>query len=91
MKRVFNCNGSIEEDKEMGEIIQLQGDQRDNARACGGGGGGGGGGLLFFARCSAPRTPTLPARLLPALAGSWLLENEIVARADAELVVVHGF
>ena len=54
MKRVFNCNGSIEEDKEMGEIIQLQGDQRDNAR-------------------------------------SWILENEIVARADAELVVVHGF
>lgn len=46
--------GSIEEDKEMGEIIQLQGDQRDNAR-------------------------------------SWILENEIVARADAELVVVHGF
>lgn len=33
----------------MGEIIQLQGDQRDNARA-------------------------------------WILENEIVARADAELV-----
>ena len=32
MKRVFNCNGSIEEDKEMGEIIQLQGDQRDNVR-----------------------------------------------------------
>ena len=40
--------------EEMGEIIQLQGDQRDNAR-------------------------------------SWILENEIVARADAELVVVHGF
>jgi hypothetical protein len=60
MKRVFNCNGSIEEDKEMGEIIQLQGDQRDNARACGGGGGGNGGGvLLFFARFSAPRAPTL--------------------------------
>ena len=54
MKRVFNCNGSIEEDKEMGEIIQLQGDQRDNAR-------------------------------------SWLLDNEIVAKTDAELVVVHGF
>ena len=63
MKRVFNCNGSIEEDKEMGEIIQLQGDQRDNARACGGGGGGNGGGvLLFFARCSAPRAPTLSPR-----------------------------
>ena len=45
----FISAGSIEEDKEMGEIIQLQGDQRDNARA-------------------------------------WILENEIVARADAELV-----
>lgn len=24
MKRTFNCNGSIEADKEMGEVIQLQ-------------------------------------------------------------------
>jgi hypothetical protein len=47
----------------------------------------------FFSRAAAPRARplSLPARLLPALAGSWLLENEIVARADAELVVVHGF
>lgn len=55
MKRTFNCNGSIESDKEMGEIIQLQGDQRDNAR-------------------------------------SWLLDQEIIPKADADdRLVVHGF
>lgn len=32
MKRTFNCNGSIEVDDEMGEIIQLQGDQRSNVK-----------------------------------------------------------
>lgn len=28
MRKEFNCNGSIDEDKEYGVIIQLQGDQR---------------------------------------------------------------
>lgn len=32
MKKVFNCNGSIEADEEMGEILQLQGDQRSNVK-----------------------------------------------------------
>jgi translation initiation factor 1 len=32
MKRAFNCNGSIAEDEDMGEIIQLQGDQRKNVK-----------------------------------------------------------
>ena len=29
MKKVFNCNGSITVDEEYGEVIQLQGDQRE--------------------------------------------------------------
>ncbi len=33
MKKAFNCNGSIEADAEWGEIIQLQGDQRDHVRS----------------------------------------------------------
>lgn len=28
MRKEFNCNGNIEEDKDYGTIIQLQGDQR---------------------------------------------------------------
>ena len=32
MKRSFNCNGNIADDDEMGEVIQLQGDQRDNSK-----------------------------------------------------------
>jgi translation initiation factor 1 len=32
MKKSFNCNGSIDEDEDMGEVIQLQGDQRHNVR-----------------------------------------------------------
>ncbi len=32
MKRSFNCNGSITEDDEMGEIIQIQGDQRQTSK-----------------------------------------------------------
>jgi len=32
MKKSFNTNGSIIEDKEMGEVIQLQGDQRQNSK-----------------------------------------------------------
>jgi translation initiation factor 1 len=30
MRKQFNCNGTIEEHEQYGEIIQLQGDQRDN-------------------------------------------------------------
>jgi translation initiation factor SUI1 len=32
MKRSFNCNGNVAEDDEMGDVIQLQGDQRDNSK-----------------------------------------------------------
>eukprot|EP00941_MAST-03F_sp_MAST-3F-sp1_P006148 g6148.t1 len=32
MKRNFKCNGKAINDKRLGEIIQLQGDQRENAR-----------------------------------------------------------
>ena len=32
LKKSFNCNGSIVEDKELGTIVQLQGDQRDCAK-----------------------------------------------------------
>lgn len=28
----FNCNGTVVENPEYGEVIQLQGDQRDNIR-----------------------------------------------------------
>ncbi|PVU88471.1 hypothetical protein BB561_005834 [Smittium simulii] len=31
-KKVFACNGTIVEDDELGEVIQLQGDQRTNVR-----------------------------------------------------------
>ena len=30
MRKQFNCNGSIDEHEQYGQIIQLQGDQRDN-------------------------------------------------------------
>ena len=33
MRKTFNCNGNVIEDEDHGEIIQLQGDQRDNVRA----------------------------------------------------------
>lgn len=33
MRKLFNCNGNVISDPERGEIIQLQGDQRDNVRA----------------------------------------------------------
>ena len=32
MKVAFNCNGNVIADTEKGDIIQLQGDQRDNSR-----------------------------------------------------------
>ncbi|KAJ7340059.1 Eukaryotic translation initiation factor 1b [Desmophyllum pertusum] len=31
-KKKFNCNGTVVENPEYGEVIQLQGDQRDNIR-----------------------------------------------------------
>lgn len=33
MRKLFNCNGNVVNDEDRGEVIQLQGDQRDNARA----------------------------------------------------------
>eukprot|EP01038_Epipyxis_sp_PR26KG_P004360 gene4360-6168_t len=33
LKKTFKCNGSVTQDEEMGEIIQLSGDQRTNVRA----------------------------------------------------------
>jgi translation initiation factor 1 len=32
LKRTFQCNGSVTVDPELGEIIQLSGDQRTNVR-----------------------------------------------------------
>lgn len=32
MKRTFKCNGTVVEDDEFGNVIQLQGDQRENAK-----------------------------------------------------------
>eukprot|EP00994_Dinema_validum_P005289 NODE_3408_length_558_cov_230.787819_g2875_i0.p1 GENE.NODE_3408_length_558_cov_230.787819_g2875_i0~~NODE_3408_length_558_cov_230.787819_g2875_i0.p1 ORF type:complete len:111 (+),score=13.25 NODE_3408_length_558_cov_230.787819_g2875_i0:78-410(+) len=32
IKKKFCCNGSIVEDKELGEILQLQGDQRESIK-----------------------------------------------------------
>jgi translation initiation factor 1 len=33
MRRLFNCNGNVVNDEDRGEVIQLQGDQRENVRA----------------------------------------------------------
>ena len=33
MRSAFSCNGNILEDKDSGIILQLQGDQRENAKA----------------------------------------------------------
>ncbi len=33
MRKLFNCNGNVISDELRGDIIQLQGDQRDNVRA----------------------------------------------------------
>lgn len=32
LKKTFQCNGSITQDPELGEVIQLSGDQRTNVR-----------------------------------------------------------
>ncbi len=32
MKAAFNCNGNVVEDPEKGDVIQLQGDQRENSK-----------------------------------------------------------
>lgn len=32
LKKTFKCNGSVSTDPEMGEILQLSGDQRTNVR-----------------------------------------------------------
>jgi translation initiation factor SUI1 len=33
MRRAFNCNGNVKKETEVGDVIQLQGDQCDNIRA----------------------------------------------------------
>lgn len=33
LKRTYNCNGAVVVDSEMGEVIQLSGDQRDHVLA----------------------------------------------------------
>lgn len=32
MRKQFNCNGNVTSDQEQGDVIQLQGDQRDNVK-----------------------------------------------------------
>lgn len=32
LKKTFKCNGSVTNDPELGEVIQLSGDQRTNVR-----------------------------------------------------------
>jgi translation initiation factor 1 len=32
MRKQFSCNGNVINDEESGEVMQLQGDQRDNVR-----------------------------------------------------------
>jgi len=32
MRKKFSCNGNVVNDTDLGEIIQLQGDQRDNVK-----------------------------------------------------------
>jgi translation initiation factor 1 len=33
MRKLFNCNGNVVNNEDKGDVIQLQGDQRDNVRA----------------------------------------------------------
>ena len=33
LKKTFQCNGTVNDDEEHGEIIQLSGDQRTNVRS----------------------------------------------------------
>jgi translation initiation factor 1 len=32
MRKQFNCNGNVIQDEENGEVLQLQGDQRENVK-----------------------------------------------------------
>ena len=32
LKKIYACNGSVSKTKDMGEVIQLQGDQRENVK-----------------------------------------------------------
>jgi translation initiation factor 1 len=54
MRQKFNCNGNVIEDKDRGEVIQLQGDQRDNVK-------------------------------------QWILTEQIISKAEQDLIVMHGF
>ena len=54
MRKQFNCNGNIVNDEHNTDVLQLQGDQRDNVK-------------------------------------QWILENEVIAKNEADRIVVHGF
>jgi translation initiation factor 1 len=55
MRKQFSCNGNVAKGKEEeDEIIQLQGDQRENVR-------------------------------------DWMLVNEVIAKNEADRIVLHGF
>lgn len=54
MRKHFNCNGNVITDADKGEVIQLQGDQRDNVK-------------------------------------EWILVQEIIAKNEADRIVIHGF
>ena len=78
-----NTNGSITEDEDMGEIIQLQGDQR-----CVQGGEGrlhAGGGGVPVSRALTPR-PRCRQNVK-----EWLRAQEVVTAQEADRIVIHGF
>lgn len=54
MRKQFSCNGNVIEDEEEGEVMQLQGDQRDNVK-------------------------------------QWILDNQVIAKNEADRIVIHGF
>ena len=54
MRKKFNCNGNVIEDEDRGEVIQLQGDQRENVK-------------------------------------NWILTEQIITKAEQDLIVIHGF
>ena len=54
MRKHFSCNGNVTADEDNGDVVQLQGDQRENVK-------------------------------------QWILENEVIAKNEADRIVVHGF
>ena len=81
MKKVFNTNGSIVTDEEMGDIIQLQGARPAPARNA--------------ERARARRSPPSPPT--PTSPGDqrfnvkdWLTAQEIVTVGEVDRIVIHG-